>query len=138
MTKGAEALSSAEFTPKSPVERFEDMLVTLEPFLDGEKKIGYRSTAVLQTEEGDACFFVFIPEETSRYSKSITYQTLIKKRSAEGEYLAPLSTQHLKLRHLDTSLGPSRDEDITGGPEKLQALEAALASYEAAARNSGN
>lgn len=133
MTKDAEHLNSAEPSPKSPIERFDDMLEGLESFLEGQQKIGLRNTPILQTVDGDIRFSVYLPDPASMYSQSITCQRMVKSHASEGEFMAPASKIHLKLRHLDGSLGPPRDEDINAAQQKLQGLEQALAVYEAAA-----
>lgn len=138
MANNVETLGSLEPAPRSPIERFEDILAGLEPFLEGEPEKSFRSSSVLPTATGDALFSVYLPDTPSVYSKSITYQEVVKKNSAEAEYMAPVSEIHLKLRHLDSSLGISREEEIETAYGRLQALELAFANYEAAARIAGS
>ena len=133
MTKDVERLSSAEPSPKSSIERFEDILEGLESFLEGEQKIGLRNTPILSIVDGDIRFSVYLPDPDSMYSRSITCQRMGKRYASEGEFMAPTSEIHLKLKHLDGSLGPSRDEDIANAQHKLQGLEQALAAYGATA-----
>lgn len=132
MVEAIGRLESGEFSYQDPIERFNQLLAGLETHLTGDNPTGLRNTPIVPTGNGDIRFGVFIPRENTLYSPSITCQTMIEKQGAEGSFMAPESTIHLKLRHLDGSLGNSVQEDVDAAPQRLQELEQALAAYEAA------